>query len=194
LLKTIDLTLKYLTFTFTLLLSPARMNLLFRMIAVLLSGFFSKTRTSIMDVHAVWFTVLPNDLDTNLHMNNGRYLTIMDLGRVDALIRSGLVKKIISEKWMPVIAGVSMIYRRSLAPFERYRLETHLLGWDEKWIYMEQTFIRKNGDVAARGYVKATFLQRGQRVATADIAVAANYSGASPDLNADILALFPKAI
>ena len=169
------------------------MNLLFRLILVLFSGFMSKTRTSIMDVHSVWFRVLPNDLDTNLHMNNGRYLTIMDLGRTDALIRSGLVKAIISEKWMPVIAGVSMIFRRSLAPFERYRLETRLIGWDEKWVYMEQTFIRKNGDLAARGYVKATFLKKGNRVPSADIAAAANYTGVSPELSDELVAMFPNS-
>ena len=64
------------------------MNLYFRLILVLIAGLLSKTRTSIMEIHALWFTVLPNDLDTNLHMNNGRYLTIMDLGRTDALVRS----------------------------------------------------------------------------------------------------------
>ena len=170
------------------------MNLIFRLIFVLVSSAFSKKRTSIMDVHALWFFVLPNDLDTNLHMNNGRYLTIMDLGRMDALLRSGLIKKIISEKWMPVIAGVSMIYRRSLSPFERYRLETHLIGWDERWVYMEQSFFRKNGDVAARGYVKATFLKQGIRVATSDIAAATNFSGTSPALPPEILALFQNGV
>ena len=169
------------------------MNLIFRLIFVLVSGALSKTRTSITDVHSVWFRVLPNDLDTNLHMNNGRYLTIMDLGRVDALLRSGLVKTITREKWMPVIAGVSMIFRRSLAPFERYRLETRLIGWDEKWVYMEQTFIRQNGDLAARGYVKATFLKKGGRVPSAVIAAAANYSGASPELSAELVGMFPNS-
>ena len=168
------------------------MNLYFRLIFVLISGICSKPRTSIMDIHRVWFRVLPNDLDTNLHMNNGRYLTIMDLGRTDALLRSGLVKSIIRQKWMPVIAAVSMIYRRSLSPFERYCLETRLIGWDDKWIYMEQTFLRKNGDFAARGYVKATFLKNGGRVPSADIAAAANYTGASPELSAELLALFPQ--
>jgi acyl-CoA thioesterase FadM len=170
------------------------MNLYFRLILVLVSGLLSKTRTSIMDVHSVWFRVLPNDLDTNLHMNNGRYLTIMDLGRTDAILRSGLFRSVIKEKWMPVIAAVSMIYRRSLSPFERYRLETHLIGWDEKWVYMEQVFIRQNGDVAVRGFVKATFLKAGVRVASADIAAAANYTGASPVLSDELLALFPKSV
>jgi acyl-CoA thioesterase FadM len=169
-------------------------NLIFRLIFVLMSGALSKTRTSIMNVHSLSFRVLPNDLDTNLHMNNGRYLTIMDLGRTDALLRSGLIKTVISQKWMPVIAAVSMIYRRSLAPFEKYHLETHLIGWDERWIYMEQTFIRQNGDIAARGYVKATFLKKGERVPSADIAAAANYTGASPELSDVLLALFPKSV
>ncbi|MGL4406701.1 MAG: acyl-CoA thioesterase [Notoacmeibacter sp.] len=169
------------------------MNLFFRLIWVLVAGFLSKTRTSIMDVHRLSFRVLPNDLDTNMHMNNGRYLTIMDLGRTDALIRSGLVKSVISEKWMPVIAGISMIYRRSLAPFERYTLETHLIGWDEKWVFMEQAFVRQNGDVAARAYVKATFLKKGQRVPSADIAEAANYYGPSPALSPELIGLFPQS-
>jgi acyl-CoA thioesterase FadM len=169
-------------------------NLIFRLILILVSGILSKSRTSIMDVHTLWFRVLPNDLDTNVHMNNGRYLTIMDLGRTDALLRSGLIRKVVSEKWMPVIAAVSMIYRRSLAPFEKYRLETCLIGWDEKWVYMEQTFIRQNGDIAARGYVKATFLKKGERVPSADIAAAANYTGLSPRLSDELLALFPKTV
>jgi acyl-CoA thioesterase FadM len=170
------------------------MNLYFRLILVLVAGYFTRARTSIMDIHGLWFTVLPHDLDTNLHMNNGRYLTIMDLGRTDALLRSGLFRKLVSEKWMPVIAGISMIYRRSLAPFERYRLDTRLIGWDEKWIYMEQAFVRKNGDVAARAFVKATFLKKGVRVASADIAAAANYHGVSPALSQEVLALFPKTV
>lgn len=169
------------------------MSLIFRLLYVLLSGLMSKTRTSIMDRHRLTFRVLPNDLDTNMHMNNGRYLTIMDLGRTDALVRSGLIRNVISEQWMPVIAGVSMVYRRSLAPFERYQLETHLIGWDERWIYLEQTFLRRNGDLAARGYVKATFLKKGTRVASADIAAAARFSGTSPQLSDELLALFPKA-
>ena len=31
--------------------------------------------------------VLPNDLDLLWHMNNGRYLSLMDQGRVDLMVR-----------------------------------------------------------------------------------------------------------
>ena len=34
--------------------------------------------------------VWPTDLDVSLHMNNGRYLTLMDLGRLDLMLRTGV--------------------------------------------------------------------------------------------------------
>ena len=36
------------------------------------------------------FLVWPNDLDVNVHMNNGRFLSIMDLGRFDLSFRTDL--------------------------------------------------------------------------------------------------------
>ena len=38
------------------------------------------------------FRVLPTDLDVNLHMNNGRFLQIMDLARIDWLLRTGILQ------------------------------------------------------------------------------------------------------
>ncbi|MCU0830087.1 MAG: acyl-CoA thioesterase [Rhizobiaceae bacterium] len=168
------------------------MNLILRMIMVFAAAFLGR-KTHFDDVHRLRFTVLPNDLDTNLHMNNGRYLTLMDLGRVDMMIRSGLIRAIMSEKWMPVIAGVSMIYRRSLNPFERYTLETRVLGWDDRWAYLEQTFINAKGELSARGFVKAAFLQAGKRLDMDVVVRAGGAAGPSPMLDDALLALFPKA-
>jgi len=36
--------------------------------------------------------VWPNDLDLFGHMNNGRYLTLMDLGRLQIVMKSGLLR------------------------------------------------------------------------------------------------------
>jgi acyl-CoA thioesterase FadM len=169
------------------------MNLIFRMIAVFSAAFLGR-RAAMEAVHRLRFTVLPNDLDTNLHMNNGRYLTLMDLGRVDMMIRSGVIGAILREKWMPVIAGVSMIYRRSLSPFERFSLETRIIGWDERWAYIEQTFVTGKGELAARGYVKAAFLKDGARLPIETVVAHAGPGKVSPVLDADMLALFPKAV
>jgi acyl-CoA thioesterase FadM len=172
------------------------MNLIFRMIWVFAAAWLKRRSTQMQATHAIHLRVMPNDLDTNIHMNNGRYLTLMDIGRVDMMIRSGFIDAIIRQKWMPVIAGISMIYRRSLAPFERYRLETRVLGFDERWVYMEQTFFNAKNEFAARGFVKATFLKKGQRVETSKIAEAAGIDLANSGFGApepEILALFPAA-
>lgn len=42
-----------------------------------------------LDTSVLKMRTWPGDLDINFHMNNGRYLTLMDLGRFNLTIRSG---------------------------------------------------------------------------------------------------------
>ncbi|UEM21852.1 thioesterase family protein [Skermanella mucosa] len=144
------------------------MNLVFRMIKVLLAALFGRRR-DLMDESVLTFRVWPNDLDVNLHMNNGRYLTIMDLGRMDLMIRCGLARPIIRNRWMPVLGGASVRFRRSLKPFERFRLHTRVLGWDAKWVYMEHRIESMDGRVAAHATVRGLFKSRAGTVEPAEI-------------------------
>ena len=54
------------------------MNLYLRLI-LLLFRIQGLPRRGLFDASRVSFRVLPNDCDLNFHMNNGRYLTFMDL-------------------------------------------------------------------------------------------------------------------
>jgi len=47
------------------------------------------------EVGRLTFRVLPTDLDVLGHMNNGVYLSIMDLGRMDLLQRSGVWSRLL---------------------------------------------------------------------------------------------------
>ena len=85
------------------------MNLILRLIKVLVAALFGQ-RLGVLDSSILTFRVWPNDLDINLHMNNGRYLTIMDLGRADLMIRCGLGKVILKRRWMPVLGAVTIQY------------------------------------------------------------------------------------
>ncbi len=38
-------------------------------------------KLGILETSVLRFRVWPNDLDFNFHLNNGRYLTLMDIGR-----------------------------------------------------------------------------------------------------------------
>ncbi len=98
--------------------------------------------------------VWPNDIDLNLHMNNGRYLNIMDFARTHLLARAGLLEHIIRSRWQPLVGAVWITYRRSLPLFTAFEIASRLVCWDERWFYLEQVFAGRDG-LAAVGWVKA---------------------------------------
>ena len=125
------------------------MNLLLRLIRVLLTA-VCRPPLGILDESVVTFRVWPTDLDLNGHMNNGRYLTLMDLGRIDLMARSGLARVALRRGWRPVVGSATIRFHRALKLFHRYELKTRVVGWDAKWFYIEQRFERE-GAVAAFG-------------------------------------------
>lgn len=148
------------------------MNLLLRMIRVVVAALLGR-RLDILAESVLHFRVWPNDLDVNLHMNNGRYLTVMDLGRTDLMIRCGLAGPTVRNRWMPVLGATSVRFRRSLGPFRRYRLRSRLLCWDEKWLYIEHLVETPDGGLACRAVVKGLFRARGGNVSPAELLAAA---------------------
>ena len=98
--------------------------------------------------------VWPNDLDLNIHANSGRYLSFMDVGRLDLLVRMRLLRKVLSKKWRPMVGGAMISYRKSLMPFERFAIRSRVLCWDEKWFYFEHIIEKASGDVAAIGTIR----------------------------------------
>lgn len=171
------------------------MNLFFRLFLVVIKA-LRGTKMAALDVSEVHFRVLPNDLDTNVHMTNARYLSMMDLGRIDLIVRTGFLKEMRARKWYPVVGESHLVHRRSLAPFERYCLRTSILCWDEKWTYLAQDFIRTGRDgeqVAARGIVKTLFLGPEGRISTEALIAAFGYHGDAPEIPEEITRRFGYA-
>lgn len=143
------------------------MNLWFRLLCLMARRPFRPNLDPRAGVSRLAFRVLPTDLDLNLHMNNGRYLMLMDLGRIDLVVRSGLWRVIWRNGWAPTLAAVMIRYRQELRPFERFVLTTRLSAWSESVAVMEHTFIiasgPRRGRVAARALVKAGFYDRATR-------------------------------
>lgn len=139
------------------------MNLIFRLFKTLLLFFIRPVRRGILEESVVRFRVWPNDLDTNLHMNNGRYMTLMDLGRLDLLLRNGSVPFVIRNKWYPVLAGTLLRFRRPLNLFQKFEIRTRVVTWDEKWIFLEQKILRR-GDLVLHAYLKGVFVGPGGSV------------------------------
>src|SRR3990167_3203666 len=76
------------------------------------------------------FRALPQDCDTNLHVNNARYLSLMDLGRVALVARLGLLGPMVKNRWGAVVGAVEMEFLREISLFDRFELVTRIVGWD----------------------------------------------------------------
>ena len=58
------------------------------------------------------FRVLPHDIDINLHLNNGRYLQLMDVNRVEWLMRTGVLDFVRKHRWKPILGSTVIHFRR----------------------------------------------------------------------------------
>lgn len=135
------------------------MNLWFRLIWALIRASRHKP-ISPGDTIERELRVWPNDLDINGHMNNGRYLTVVDLMLVEYFVRGGFVRVMLKAGWRPMSGGAVISYRKGLKPGQRYRLRFALESADAIWNYMRFEFIRADGVVCAAGYMKGAVVGR----------------------------------
>ena len=70
--------------------------------------------------HICW----PWDIDPWMELNNGRTLTLYDLGRVGLFLRLGIVPVMKAHGWGGTVAGSSFRYRRRVRAFDRYTLRS----------------------------------------------------------------------
>lgn len=121
------------------------------------------------DVSESRFRVWPTDLDMLGHMNNGKYLSIMDVARFDLIKRNGTWDLFTRECWYPVVVAQTITYRKSLNPWKRFAIESRILGFDDQAVYLEQRFVRPAGnrsynpgspEIYARAIVRARILRR----------------------------------
>lgn len=84
--------------------------------------------------------VWPNDLDVLLHVNNGIYLSLCDLARVDLMLRSDSLGVVTGRRRIFLVAAETIQFHRSLRLFERFAIETRVLGWDDKGFFVHHRF------------------------------------------------------
>ncbi len=162
------------------------MNLYFRLFITWLRAQF-KPRIAPGDTIDMKLRVWPNDLDMNGHMNNGRYMTISDLGVVEYFTRTGALSAALKMGWRPVYGGALISFRRGLKPFRRYTLRFTLVCWDERWSYMRFSF-QHQGRTMATGYAKGAFVGRDGLISAREFFEALGKSHESPAFPASVQA------
>ncbi len=112
--------------------------------------FATLTQTNVTH-HICW----PHDLDVFLELNNGRALTLYDLGRSALAQRAGLIAMLRRERWALTMAGSHVRFRRRIRGFERFEVRSRAVCWDDKFTYIEQSMWKKDGECASHALYRA---------------------------------------
>lgn len=104
-----------------------------------------------------WWT----DCDINRHMNNSRYLALMDVGRWHFLLTTRLYKPMLELGWAPVAVRVEIDYKKSIKPGDRFVLETIQESVGTKSATLRQRFLC-DGELCAEARVVVLFVHKGK--------------------------------
>jgi acyl-CoA thioesterase FadM len=95
------------------------------------------------------FRCLPTDIDTNLHLNNARYMMLADLGRIDIFVRAGLPKLARQRRWVPMLGGLQSVFLREIGLWRRFEVLSSIETWMGTQVVGRHRFVLENGDTAA---------------------------------------------
>jgi acyl-CoA thioesterase FadM len=130
-----------------------------------------------ISTHRIW----PWDLDPWAELNNGRTLTLFDLGRIPMSIRMGFDLVAKNKGWGITVAGNTTRYRKRVTVWTKLTQVSRVIGWDDRFVYIEQTFWRGPECTAAMLLRSATTSKAGI-VPTSDVLAALGLQLKSPDL------------
>lgn len=138
--------------------------------------------------HRCW----PWDCDMFGEMNNGRVLTLFDLGRFAAGERFGLTAVLRRKGWGLAVAGGSTRYRRRILPMAPIEMRTRLVGWDAgeagRFFYIvQEMWVR--GECAAQALLRTAVTARGRGAIPArEVLLALGHDREAPALPAWVAA------
>ncbi len=139
--------------------------------------------------HLCW----PWDLDVFGELNNGRTLTLYDLGRLPWSGRIGFIRVLRERRWQVAVAGASVRFRRRVHAFDRLLMRSRAVGWDERFLYSEQAIWLLSGphkgECASHVLIRSAVTAGRRGLVPAEEAVRAlGHDGPPPELPAYVRA------
>lgn len=135
----------------------------------------------VFDTHVSHQLCWPWDLDPWVELNNGRTLTLYDLGRLPLGTRTGLHRALREKGWGMTVAGSTTRYRRRVTLFSRLTTYSRCLGWDARFLYMEQSMWRGE-ECASHVLIRSAVVSKAGIVPPAELATALGVAAESPAL------------
>ncbi len=137
---------------------------------------------AVTDTHESRHLCWPVDIDMWRELNNGRTLTLYDLGRLPMARRMGLMKVLRANGWAMVIAGASVRWRRRVHVFERLTMRSRGLCWDGRFLYSEQSLWKVDGECAGHALLRAAITGPDGVLPPARVLAAMGQDPASPPM------------
>ena len=138
-------------------------------------------KMGVLDTHVSHHRAWPLDTDIFGELNNGRILTLFELGRWAATMRLGLFDVLRKEKIAFPVAGASVTYRKRVPVMARYEMRTRFIGWDDKFFYADQA-MWLDETCANQLMLRAAVKSRGRRISPDDFMALAGLDDTRPDL------------
>ncbi|WP_372841083.1 acyl-CoA thioesterase [Phaeovulum sp.] len=136
---------------------------------------------SLLGTHVSHHVCWPWDIDPWMELNNGRTLTLYDLGRIPLAMRSGLVRATRAQGWGLTVAGNTVRYRRRVQMFQRFEMRSRAIGWDARFLYIEQTMWR-GGECTNQMLLRMAVTSKNGLVAPDRLAAELGHADPSPAL------------
>lgn len=134
-----------------------------------------------LETHVSHHRCWPWDLDPWMELNNGRTLTLYDLGRIPLAERIGLNRAVLGNRRGLTVAGATVRYRRRIKAFQRFEMRGRVLGWDARFFYIEQA-IWRDGEALNHLLLRMAVTDAGGIVAPARVLQGMGLDEASPAL------------
>ncbi|WP_133408449.1 thioesterase family protein [Parashewanella tropica] len=157
------------------------MNLYFRLFWLFIWRIKHCKKIGFLGTSTIQFRALPSDCDVNFHLTNSRYAAFMDLARTYMMAEMGLLKKFLKLKWMPVVNASEFTYIRDIKPLEKFKIDTKIVGWDEKYFYLEQRFTTARG-LHAIAHVRGVFIHKRKQVPLDELLTTVGFDEEQPTL------------
>lgn len=137
----------------------------------------------VSETHHLTLRTRPWDIDPFLDLNNGRILTLMDLGRIGYFQRTGATKMLAQNRWVGSVAGSVIRYRRRITVFQKLELRTRIIGWDDRFTYFDQSFWR-GGECCAQAVIRVVVSNKDGIVPTDRLTTELGMDPKSPEMPA----------
>lgn len=143
------------------------MHVIFRTLLTLLRA-RRRPKVSLWASTDITLRALPTDVDVFLHINNGQYFSLFDLGRYDLMARSGFWKASRGQGWHPVVQAEQITFRKSVNFWTKFQIYTRLIGVDDRCFYVEHRVV-VDGEIYVRAHVAGRFVGPHGPVSIAEI-------------------------